>query len=153
MTDVARGGAIVMLLAMLVAGCATAQPRARDADQDEILGPKIAEDWDEAESRWRKDIASERWSEDDMNLLTDDPPSAPGSYGHVAGSAAHDANDVDRDLDDALDEHADDGASAPPPHGVWGHVKSGANSVGKASFAVLSVAVSLGMMIAPYLLL
>ncbi len=147
MRQEARLCGMLMMLAVIASACGpTAAQRAHEGTEDEIVGPRIADDWDASEARWRKDIASERWSNDDMNLLTDDPPAKPDDYGKVAkADSAETASDGDAFFGDE--------PQGPPPSGFWGHVKAGANSFGKASFAVLTVAVTVGMAVAPYLLL
>ena len=111
------------------------QPHARAEDElgFEGIPHEIDGDLDAAEVRWRKEIAAERWS-DDENLLTDDPPKTPAAYGKVAFA-----------------EGAEVGP--PAPRTFWSRVKAGADTAGKATFAVLSVAVTLGIIVAPYLLL
>src|SRR6185369_1012393 len=54
--------ALCAVLAIANACGPTAQPKAREDHEEELLGPKIAEDFDEAEQRWRNDIADARWS-------------------------------------------------------------------------------------------
>jgi hypothetical protein len=131
----ALGAALLLLTGSLGACGPSAQPHTRGADEwDAFDAPhEIDGDLDAAEVRWRKEIEAERWSDDDR-LLTDDPPGAPADYGKVASS---------------------DGAKSDPPvpPTFWGRVRAGADKVGKASFAFLSVAVTLGIMVAPYLLL
>ena len=114
-----------------IAGCGpmTTQPRHDPFFDDDAPSP-VAGNFDDAETRWRKDIAAERTDDPDA-LLRDDPPDEPDRYGKVA-----------------FKEDA-----PPPPTTFWGKVKGGAEAVGKASFAALSVLVTLGMMAAPYLLL
>ena len=115
----------------VLAGCGpmTTQPRHDPFFDDDAPSP-VAGNFDEAETRWRKDIAAERADDPDA-LLRDDPPAEPEAYGTVASK----------------------GDEPPPPTTFWGKVKSGAEAVGKASFAAFSVLVTLGMMAAPYLLL
>lgn len=125
-----------MLLAGLLGACGpSVQPHTRGADEWDAadMPHEIDGNLDAAEARWRKEIEAERWSDDDK-LLTDDPPGAPSDYGKVASSV---------------------GAKTDPPvpQTFWGRMQTGADKVGKATFAFLSVAVTLGMMVAPYLLL
>jgi hypothetical protein len=138
-------GACAALCAMLaIAGACgpKAQPNAREDHEEEMLGPKIAEDFDEAEQRWRKDIADARWSNDDMNvltddpLLTDDPPRTPEEYGRVADA-----------------KHAQHTGSDAPGVDAEDARETGWDRFGKASFSVFTVAATIGMMVAPYLLL
>ena len=132
-------GACAALFAVLAIASAcgpTAQPNAREDHEQEMLGPKIADDFDEAEQRWRKDIADARWSDDDMNVLTDDPPRSPEEYGHVA-----DAKDTHKSASRTLDLDAED-----TPQTGW-------QKFGKATFSIFTVAATIGMMVAPYLLL
>jgi hypothetical protein len=88
----------------------------------------VGDNLDEAEAKWRREIEHERASDPDA-LLTDDPPGKPDQYGNVA------SQDEER------------------PKTFWGKVKSGADTVGKASFAAATVLVTIGMIVAPYLLL
>ncbi len=94
-------------------------------------------------------------------LLKDDPPTGPAQDGN---RARHDAPPKDEGVsqkDDARDPYAriDDDFDAngdvekPPPTTFWGKVQAAAESVGRASFAAMTVVVTLGMMVAPYLLL
>jgi len=127
--------ALCAVLAIANACGPTAQPKAREDHEEELLGPKIAEDFDEAEQRWRNDIADARWSNDDMNVLTDDPPQTPEAYGKISDPRPSDAS-ASRPQD--LDEQ---GAETK-----W-------DRAGKATFSFLSVAATIGMMVAPYFLL
>src|SRR4051812_3878479 len=132
---------VLCVVVVLMSACsANTQPNARKDHEEEMLGPKVAEDFDASEQRWRKDIADARWSDDDMNLLTDDPPKDAASYGQVAGHEG-----VKHLSATSHDPFAEDEENAES-HGFW-------DKVGKASFSVLSVAVTVGMMVAPYLLL
>ena len=110
---------------VVMSGCGqTAQPRSRnDAWFDDDAPSDISGNLDAAEARWRKEIENERGTDP---LLTDDPPGAPENYGTVT---SEDGQDVD----------------TPRQSGFWG-------KFGKASFALVSVLVALGMMAAPYLL-
>lgn len=121
------GAAVV---AMVIASCGptTQQPRHDPFFDDDAPSP-VTGNFDDAEARWRDDIAGERTTDPDA-LLKDDPAGEAERYGNVAFK----------------DE-------PPPPTTFWGKVKAGAETVGKASFAALSVLVTLGMMVAPYLLL
>jgi hypothetical protein len=125
---------IVLVAAIAVgalASCAPPSPQPRhDPWFDEDSPSTLTGDFDDAEARWRQEIAGERNTDPDA-LLKDDPPGAPESYGTVAFK---------------------DGEPAPPPT-FWGKVRSGAETVGKAGFAAMSVIVTVGMMVAPYLLL
>jgi len=109
-----------------------------DAWQRQVDAIRVDGDLDRAEARWREEIARERTGDD--RLLTDDPPGEPASYGTVA-SAGESAPDGD-----AQDE-------APAPEGFWGSVQAGASSAGKATFAAMTVLVTVGMAVAPYLLM
>ena len=136
---------IVVLMIGLI-GCSPAHKPQRTGDEWAFDGKAhdLDGDPDAAESRWRKEIAAQGWSdEQDMldrdKLLTDDPPGAPSTYGKV--SSGKDPSS------------ASDGADPAAPKTFWGRVQSGADTVGKASFAALTVLVTLGMMVAPYLLL
>src|SRR5256885_15395109 len=104
---------MLMMLALLASGCGpTAAQHAHQDKEDEIVGPRIADDWDESEARWRKDIAATRWTNDDMNLLTDDPPAKPGDYCKVAKA---DTSDKANDGDDFFADEAKDSQ----PKGFW----------------------------------
>jgi hypothetical protein len=119
------GLAIVMVT---VSGCGptTAQPRSHnDSWFDDDAPSDISSNLDAAEVRWRKEIERDRGSDP---LLTDDPPGAPENYGTITS-------------EDAQDMPGDPTSSA----GFW-------NKFGKASFALVSVLVALGMMAAPYFL-
>jgi len=113
---------------VVLAGCGPMAPQPRhDAFFDDDTAPMMTGDLDEAETRWRKDIAAAPDVDPDA-LLKDDPPRDPERYGNVA-------------------------FKDPPPTTLWGKMKAGAETVGKVSFAALSVLVTLGVMAAPYLLL
>lgn len=120
------------IVASTIASCGpTPPPGHHDPWFDEDSPAVISGDLDEAEKRWRKDIERERTTDPDA-LLKDDPPKKPDEYGEVA---------------------FEDDQPPPPPTTFWGKVKSGMNSVGRASFAAMTVLVTVGMMVAPYLLL
>lgn len=134
-------GATALLLRLgivivVMSGCGpTAQPRSqRDSWFDDDAPSDISPNLDTAEERWRREIENERGTDP---LLTDDPPGAPEDYGKVTSEDGYDLL----------------GDQPVPPTTFWGKVKVGANTVGKASFAAVSVLVALGMMVAPYLLL
>lgn len=103
-------------------------PWAEDADrQSEIDG-----DLDRAEMRWRREIARSRHQdEEDMRLLTDDPAQDPSEYGQV------------------VSENGDPAEGSRPLTG-WDLFKSRARTFGRATFAFMTVAITLGMMVAPY---
>jgi hypothetical protein len=124
-------GAAVVAMVIVSCGPTTQQPR-HDAFFDDDAPSLISGNLDDAETRWRKEIAGERATDPDA-LLTDDPPGEPHSYGKVAFEDAEPAE--------------------PKPTTFWGKMKAGAETVGKVSFAAVSVLVTLGMMAAPYLLL
>ncbi|MBI3768562.1 MAG: hypothetical protein HY271_08715 [Deltaproteobacteria bacterium] len=116
------------IIVVVITGCGppASQPR-HDPFFDDDSPSTMTGNLDDAETRWRKEIAGERTTDPDA-LLTDDPPGEPERYGDVA-----------------FKEKA--------PTTFWGKVKVGAETVGRASFAAVSVLVTLGMMVAPYLLL
>ena len=131
----------VALLALL--GCAAARQPQRNGDEWAFDGKahELESDPDAAEVRWRKEIAAQQWTdEQDMldrdKLLTDDPPGPPSSYGKVASANGDDAE-----------------VGPQQPRTLWQRFQAGADSVGKATFAAFAVVVTLGMMVAPYLLL
>jgi hypothetical protein len=116
------------IIGVVITGCGppASQPR-HDPFFDDDSPSTINGNLDDAETRWRNEIAGERTTDPDA-LLTDDPPGEPERYGEVAFQ------------DEA-------------PKTFWGKVKAGAETVGRASFAAMSVLLTLGMMVAPYLLL
>ncbi len=119
---------------IVVASCSpeTMQPKGLNDpwfNEDENAPPTVTGNLDEAEMRWRKDIEAHqgvRNADDPNALLTDDPPAAPDAYGNVA-----------------------DPGNTPQPPATF---SDKANAFGRASFAAMSVAVTLGMMVAPYFL-
>jgi hypothetical protein len=130
---------VVAMLLIAVAHLDACTPAARERNVDDWANdprPSMIDgDLDAAEMRWRKEIEASRAGED--RLLTDDPPGAPSSYGKVASSDGAEAAETE---------------DPPPPATFWGRFKAGADTFGKASFAALTVVVTLGMMAAPYLI-
>jgi hypothetical protein len=112
---------------VVMSGCGpTAQPRSPNASWFEDDAPSdISGNLDAAEARWRREIENDRGTDP---LLTDDPPGAPENYGTVT---SEDGQKMAGDT--------------PGSTGFW-------NNFGKASFALVSVLVALGMMVAPYFL-
>ena len=136
-----RAQALIVLALLGVVACAAAEKRERRGDEWAYDGKAhdLSDDPDAAETRWRHEIAARQWTdEQDMldhdKLLTDDPPGAPSSYGSVAS-----------------EEPADTGP--PVPRTFWQRFQSVADTFGRGSFASLTVAVTLGMMVAPYFLM
>ena len=136
------------LVAIFGAGaCASAVPPAHPASQEwQLDGDKHAGldgDWDASEKRWREEIAAQRWKNDDDDLRKLVEGDADGSV----------TLKRDRDDDKGTDAQAEEPKSEAPPTTFWGKVKAGADTFGRASFAAMTVVVTLGMMVAPYLLL
>lgn len=129
--------AVLLITAAHLDACA---PAARQHAEDDWGhgASRLTGDLDAAEARWRKEIAASRAEED--RLLTDDPPGAPSTYGQVASSG------------DAASGEAADAEDPPVPQTFLGRVKAGIDTFGKATFAALTVVVTVGMMAAPYLI-
>ncbi len=95
----------------------------------------------------------------DSAMVTDDAAATEGAATTDGVATLKDqaapSRDATRDryavLDDDVDADAE--TEAPPPTTFWGKVQAAAHSVGRASFAAITVVVTLGMMAAPYLLL
>jgi hypothetical protein len=85
----------------------------------------VSSNFDDAETKWRKEVEHQRRGDPDA-LLTDDPPGKPDEYGNVAQEE---------------------------PKTFWERVKRNSETWGKITFAAMSVLVTLGMMAAPYLLM
>lgn len=131
------GVLLVALVVVLLQGVACGPPRHGSLDDNwaEEVDAKseIDGDLDRAEMRWRREIARSRHQdEEDMRLLTDDPPHDPSEYGHVAS------------------ENGDPDEARRPPT-FWEKFQSRARTFGRATFAFMTVAVTLGIMAAPYL--
>jgi hypothetical protein len=149
-----RLAASIVVVMIVLIGCGAAgQKPPRTGDEWAYDGKvhDLDDAPDAAEDRWRKEIAAQRWSDehemlDPDKLLTDDPPKAPSSYGKVASSSGTSPAD-----DVATSSVAEGDPEGPKT--FWERFEAGANTVGKASFAALTVLVTLGMMVAPYLLL
>jgi hypothetical protein len=128
-------GAVVVTM---IAACSSQQ---RTSNPDVWASQaKINGDWDQAEDRWRQEIAANPWSEPDMNLLTDDPPAPPETYG--AAPVDQEARPVDGGAVAVADASQDPNAQSDQ---FWG-------DVGKASFSAFTVLFTVGMAVAPYLL-
>ena len=135
----------------------------------------VSGDMDKDEAEWRKQMAREHNAAHpatkpaplpaDDPLLTDDPPKAPEEYGDVAkpdatapksdaapSKAAAPKPESARDPYSVLDDDVDAAGDppAPPPTTFWGKVQAAAQSMGRASFAAMTILVTLGMMVAPY---
>ncbi len=125
---------IVLVVALLVQllACAAATSERKTDDWDSRSPSALTGDLDAAEMRWRKEIAASRAEED--RLLTDDPPGAPKRYGKVAFT------------EEVVEEEP------AMPLTRWERFKVGAAHFGKATFAAMTVVVTLGMMAAPYLI-
>ncbi len=131
------GVLLFALVVILLQSIACGPPRRGSVDDNwtEEVDAKseIDGDLDRAEMRWRREIARSRHQdEEDMRLLTDDPPQDPSEYGDVAS------------------ENGDPDEARRPPTS-WEKFQSGARTFGRATFAFMTVAVTLGMMAAPYL--
>jgi hypothetical protein len=149
-----RLAAPIVVVMIVLIGCGAAQKPQRTGDEWAFDGKAhdLDDDPDAAESRWRKEIAAQGWSdEQDMldrdKLLTDDPPKSPSSYGKVASSSGTTSRPGD-----VASSPGEEGDPAVPTT-FWGRFRAHADTVGKATFAALTVVVTLGMMVAPYLLL
>jgi hypothetical protein len=135
-----RSWAVLVLPVLVTSLGAACGPTQNKSDYDTWkASTEIHGDFDEAEDRWRREISQNPWSEQDMNhdmsLLTDDPPRAPETYGEVArqpGGAVAFAEET------AEPEEAESD--------TW-------NNVGMASFSAFTVLFTVGMAVAPYLLL
>lgn len=139
--SLARASLLAMLLTLLAGTACTSNPRVKDPESHEWKHdePELSGDWDEAEARWRRDIANERWS-DSGTMLGRTAPDGPVAFAPEATSPAPPSEpDAVGDVRHPLEDPAAD-------EGFW-------NKAGKASFAAFTVAFTLGMMVAPYLLL
>jgi hypothetical protein len=121
---------IAALLASMLGACAATQ-KSEPTDGNEWIRladsrTELDGDLDAAEQRWRRLIADDRWA--DEALMTDDPPRKPDNYGAVA-----------------LDGNSGENAAPEESKTTW-------ETVGRATFAVFSVLLTLGMAVAPYLL-
>jgi hypothetical protein len=131
----------VPLVAVALAMIGACSSPKRTSNPDEWASrAELNGDWDQAEDRWRQEIAANPWSEPDMNLLTDDPPAAPEAYG--ATPADQEAKPVDGGAVAVADASQDPNAQSDQ---FWG-------DVGKASFSAFTVLFTVGMAVAPYLL-
>lgn len=127
----------IAIAVALVGACGT--PKRTSNPEEWSRRAEVDGDFDKAEDRWRREIAANPWSEDDMNLLTDDPPGAPDSYGSVtAADPALSGGAVS--LDDPPAEGAEESDE------FW-------SDVGKAGFSAFTVLFTVGIAVAPYLLL
>lgn len=134
----------------LIAGCGgPKKTRTYDAWKDQAT---VTGDLDEAEARWRREISANPWSEEDMNrdmsLLTDDPPGPPERYGAVAfGGEEQIPGGASSLVESTGDPEADaEALAAAESEAFW-------NDVGTASFSAFTVLFTVGMAVAPYLLL
>jgi hypothetical protein len=149
-----RLAASIVIVMIVLIGCGTVgqkPPRAGDEWAYDGQVHDLDDAPDAAEERWRKEIAAQRWSDEhDMldpdKLLTDDPPQPPSSYGKVASTSG--ASRTDAVAASSVTDGDPEG-----PKTFWERFGAGANTFGKASFAALTVLVTLGMMAAPYLLM
>ena len=135
------------MLAIVLASAITCGPTTRtNLDdpwfQDVADGPTIDGDLDKAEARWRKEIERDRVDDDaDMRRLMNDPPSAPGDDARMPS----DQKSTPRAESDELGNAHRQGEEVAEPS-FW-------STAGKATFAAVTVLVTLGMMAAPYLLM
>ena len=120
----------VVVAASASVSCAPEAAKHKGLDDpwfNEDSPPTITGNLDEAEARWRKDLEAERpkHADDPNALLTDDPPDSADAYGDVAFPK-----------------------DTPPqqPKTFW-------DKFGNASFAVMTVLVTVGMAVAPYFLM
>jgi hypothetical protein len=120
---------VVVVVASAFVSCAPEATTHKGLDDpwfNEDSPPTITGDLDEAEARWRKELPQHHLKQDDPDaLLTDDPPDSPDAYGNVASE----------------DEKQP------------GSRKSFWDNVGHATFAALTVIVTIGMAVAPYFLM
>lgn len=170
---------VLVVVAVLVTSCNDAMKRSvmsgKEWHKDVEENATLDGDLDKAEARWRDEIEASRHRDDD-DLLTDDPPKPPSTYGKPASPGSPTGGGTDRALREPLpdpyltDPHkaADSVASAPegePSFDGRGKAKlhhedpteeddePSSEKVGKGAFAALSVAFTLGMMALPYLLM
>jgi len=126
-----RLAAVFFAMALGVTIVTSCGPPARQTLDDPFFADDapspVASNLDEAETKWRRELKLDRADDPDA-LLKDDPPGKPEEYGKVA-------------------------QQPEPPKTFWGKVKSGAETVGKASFAAATVLITVGMMVAPYFFL
>ena len=128
-----RSGIVVvgMLLALVqFLACAPATAD-RKTDDWERSPSALSGDLDAAEMRWRKEIEASRAEEN--RLLTDDPAKPPSTYGKVA-------------FTEEVEEEP------PRPLTRWERFNEGLKHFGRATFAAMTVIVTLGMIAAPYLI-
>ena len=132
-----RFGIVVVLIGML-AGLATCGPTSHRGDDEWGEGPTeepmITGDNERDEARWRRELASDPWG-DDSDLLTDDPPKAAAEY------------ENDEDIPPL------DFVGPPEPPSTWDNMQKSGSILGKFMYSFLTVAVTLGMMAAPYLMM
>jgi hypothetical protein len=124
---------LVVVLGLIAACAPRAHREVDDWDRETVLEPEITGDNAKDEERWRRELASDPWGDDD-HLLTDDPPQTASDY----------ANEDIPPLDFI---------GPPEPPTKWEGMQKGGVTFGKALFSVLTVFVTLGMMAAPYLLM
>jgi len=121
----------------------------------------VSGDFDKDEAAWRKQMAHETQHHDKADaLLKDDPPKSPEHYGNVAGTDAPQTdasvktdpppNDASVKSDEGdpyarIDDDVDADPDAKKPATFW-------EKVGRATFAAMTVLLTLGMMAAPYLM-
>src|SRR5262249_47774136 len=131
-----HGGLMAALVLVLLScsGCAPSMQHAADEHEEWAAKAELTGDLDEAEARWRREMVYNNCPDSDAHLLTDDPPKAPKEYGKVTF------------------EHGEE-APPPPPPTTWDSFKAGMDKVGKASFAAMTVLVTVGMMVAPYFMM
>lgn len=153
-----RACAIVIALVLVsivgvIGGCGGAPARKPLQDpffDDEGSTDMVSGDFDKDEAAWRKQMAHETRHPDHTDaLLKDDPPKSPEHYGNVAAtdtppsdaSVKADEGDPYARIDDDVDADPD----AKKPATFW-------EKVGRATFAAMTVLLTLGMMAAPYLM-
>jgi hypothetical protein len=142
-----------VVMASVISGCdAPARRPLQDPFfDDDASTTGVSGDFDKDEAAWRKQMAREHQHPAEADaLLKDDPPKPPDQYGNVARPDADVTHPRDLSLDPyaGVDEdvNADNDLEKPPPATFW-------EKVGRASFAAMTVIMTLGMMVAPYLLL
>ena len=141
-----------VVLASVINGCdAPARKPLQDPFFDDESSTMVSGDFDKDEAAWRKQMAREQHHATAADpLLKDDPPKPPAEYGNVAKPDAEVTQPHDPTPDPYAEVDADVSGDSdmekPPPTTFW-------EKVGRASFAALTVIMTLGMMVAPYLLL
>ena len=132
---------VVAVLAVALLHASACGPGARREPQaggEWVRGPDSASeidgDLDKAAERWRREISEQSWRKDAQTLALADDPAAEAASGEGTLEAG-------------------DEVAPPVPTTFWGRIKAGSDKVGKVGFAVMAVAVTIAVLVAPYLLL